>query len=124
MKRALVLLAGIGFALLPSVPASAGVGATFSNGGLTVTGTSGVDDVVVGCDAGNVRVNGLAPTSGEVACSSVESISVEAGEGGTGAGEAGAEDISMEDVLEGSVRRQSAAKEEVGEVPEMETHAR
>jgi small subunit ribosomal protein S2 len=39
-------------------------------------------------------------------------------------GEAGAEDISMEDVLEGSVRKQSAAKEEVGEVPEMETHAR
>jgi Ca2+-binding RTX toxin-like protein len=82
MKRALVLLAAIGFALWPGVPASAGVGATFANGELSITGTPGVDDIAVGCDGGNVRVNGLAPSSGEVACSSVESISVRAGAGG------------------------------------------
>ncbi len=82
MKRAFVLLAAIGYALWPGVPASAGVAAAFANGALSINGSGEVDDIVVTCEGGYVRVNAAAPSGGEVACSSVDSISVRAGAGG------------------------------------------
>ena len=82
MRRILVLVSATALVLLPQVAAFAGIAAEFANGALTVDGTAEADDVVVGCEGGNVRVNGAPPSGGEIACAVVESITVRAGAGG------------------------------------------
>lgn len=83
MRRTLALVVATALVVLvPPAPAFAGISTGFSSGALTVDGTSSTDDIVVACEGGNVRVNGAALSSGEVACGSVESITVRAGAGG------------------------------------------
>ncbi|HYE94569.1 MAG TPA: hypothetical protein VD962_00025, partial [Rubricoccaceae bacterium] len=76
--RLLLFAALLAFAL----PASAQIVATVSNNILHVSGTSGFDFIEVTCAGGNVKVNGLDPSTGPFPCGALHSINVNAGDGG------------------------------------------
>ena len=82
MRRVPVLLAVAILALVPAVPANAGViAANVVDHILTVTGTGQGDTITIGCDAGEVTVNQSQPDGGPEPCSRLQRILVFAGGG-------------------------------------------
>ena len=83
MRRILLLVAALCAATLSPLPsASAGVSsAAVANHVLTVTGTGQNETTAIACAAGEVTVDGAAPSGGPEACSDLREIRVNAGGG-------------------------------------------
>jgi Ca2+-binding RTX toxin-like protein len=82
MRRLIVLAAVIAVSGVWIVPSWAGtIGSAVAGGVLTVTGTADADDITVRCEAGNVTVNQIDPSSGPFACADLDGIVVHAGDG-------------------------------------------